>query len=109
MVRKTPVPWLLEWLEPATHGAATGCAAVCVDTLRHALLTTDLSKHAGAAEDAAVALAASAQRVDSLTVLTPEAIDATPALPLIAPGGAGRAGCADRGRGRSRRGPGARR
>jgi nucleotide-binding universal stress UspA family protein len=48
------------------------------------LLTTDLSKHAGAAEDAAVGLAPNAQRVDCLTVLPPEAIDATPALPLMA-------------------------
>jgi len=84
MVRKTPVPLLLEWLEPATHGPATGCAAVCVDTLRHVLLTTDLSKHAGAAEDAAVALAPNARRVDCLAVLKPDAIDATPALPLMA-------------------------
>ena len=84
MVRKTPLPLLLEWLEPVAHGAAPGCAAVCVDTLRHVLLTTDLSKHAGAAEDAAVALAPNAQRVDCLAVLTPDAIDATPALPLMA-------------------------
>ncbi|MDO9074740.1 MAG: universal stress protein [Rubrivivax sp.] len=84
MVHKTPVPLLLEWLEPVSHGAAPGCAPVCVDTLRHVLLTTDLSKHAGAAEDAAVALAPSARQVDCLAVLTPEAIDATPALPLMA-------------------------
>jgi len=84
MVRKTRVPLLLEWLEPASHGTVPGCAAVCVDTLRHVLLATDLSKHAGAAEGAAVALAAEAQRVDCLAVLTLEAIDATPALPLMA-------------------------
>jgi nucleotide-binding universal stress UspA family protein len=84
MVRKTQVPLLLEWLEPAGHGAATGCAAVCADTLRHVLLATDLSKHAGAAERAAIELAAEAQRVDCLAVLTPEAIDATPALSLMA-------------------------
>ncbi len=84
MVRQTPVPLLLEWLEPISHGAAPGCAAVCVDTLRRVLLATDLSKHAGAAEGAAVALASNAQLVDCLAVLTPEAIDATPALPLMA-------------------------
>ncbi len=84
MVRKTKLPLLLEWLEPVSHGAAPGCAAVCVDTLRHVLLATDLSKHAGAAEHAAVALAAQAQRVDCLAVLTPEAVDGTPALPLMA-------------------------
>ena len=84
MVRKTQVPLLLEWLEPTAQGAATGCAAVCVDTLRHVLLATDLSKHAGAAERAAIELSAQAQRVDCLAVLTPEAIDAVPALPLMA-------------------------
>jgi len=84
MVRKTQVPLLLEWLEPAGHGTATGCAAVCADTLRHVLLATDLSKHAGAAERAAVSLASDAQRVDCLAVLTADAIGATPALPLMA-------------------------
>jgi nucleotide-binding universal stress UspA family protein len=84
MVRKTQVPLLLEWLEPTGHGAATGCAAVCVDTLRHVLLATDLSKHASGAERAAVALTPHAQRVDCLVVLTPDDIDATPALPLMA-------------------------
>jgi hypothetical protein len=84
MVRKTQVPLLLEWLEPTGHGAVTGCAAVCVDTLRHVLLATDLSKHAGAAERAAVAMAPDAQRVDCLVVLTQDEIDATPALPLMA-------------------------
>lgn len=83
-VRKTRLPLLLEWLEPSGRGAAAGCAAVCVDTLRHVLLATDLSKHAGAAERAAVALAAEAGRVDCLSVLTPDAVDATPALPLMA-------------------------
>jgi nucleotide-binding universal stress UspA family protein len=84
MVRKTQLPLLLEWIEPAGHGAATGCAEVCVDTLRHVLVATDLSKHAAAAERAAVALAPETKRVDCLAVLTPDAIDATPALPLMA-------------------------
>ncbi len=52
--------------------------------MRHVLLATDLSKHASAAERVAVALAPNAQRVDCLTVLTAEAVDATPALPLMA-------------------------
>ena len=60
------------------------CRAVCVDTLRHVLLATDLSKHASAAERAAIELSAQAQGVDCLAVLTPEAIDAVPALPLTA-------------------------
>ena len=84
MVRRTQVPLLLEWLEPTGDGATRGCAAVCAVTLRHVLLATDLSKHAGSAESAAVALASDAQRVDCLAVLTADAIDATPALPLMA-------------------------
>lgn len=83
VVRKTPLPLLLQWLEPTGHGDAPGCRVVCAEPFRHVLLATDLSKHAGAAERAAVALAAAAQRVDCLVVLTPEAIDATPALPLM--------------------------
>lgn len=83
MARRTQVPLLLRWLEPTGQGAARGCAAVCVDTMRHVLLATDLSKHAGAAERAVVELASDAQRVDCLTVLTRDAIDATPALPLM--------------------------
>lgn len=82
VVRKTPVPLLLQWLEPNDGGDA--CIATCVDTLRHVLLATDLSKHAGGAERAAVAMAPRAGRIDCLTVLTPEAVDATPALPLMA-------------------------
>ncbi|MDZ7592135.1 MAG: universal stress protein [Rubrivivax sp.] len=84
MVRKTSVPLLLQWLEPTDHGGVPGCTVVCADPLRHVLLATDLSKHAAAAERAAVALAAIARRVDGLVVLTPKAIDATPALPLMA-------------------------
>lgn len=84
MVRRTQVPLLLEWLEPTAREATPGCAAVCADTLRHVLLATDLSKHAAAAEHAALAFAVEARQIDCLTVLTPDAIDATPALPLMA-------------------------
>jgi nucleotide-binding universal stress UspA family protein len=84
VVRKTTVPLLLQWLEPAGHGGVARCRVVCAEPFRHVLLATDLSKHAGAAERAAVALAADAQRVDCLLVLTPEAIDATPAARLMA-------------------------
>ena len=107
MVRKTHVPLLLEWLEPVSHGAAPGCAAVCVDTLRHVLLTTDLSKHAGAAEHAAVALATecTARRLPGRADTGGRRCHAGPTAD--GPGGAGRAGRTDRGGGRSRRGPGA--
>lgn len=84
VIRKTQVPLLLQWLAPDRKGGEESCAAVCVDNLRHVLLATDLSKHAGAAEDAAIALAPRAQRVDCLAVLTPADIDATPALPVMA-------------------------
>lgn len=84
VVRRTQVPLLLEWLEPTARDATPSCSAVCVETLRHVLLATDLSKHAGGAERAAVAFAPEAQQVDCLAVLTPDAIDATPALPLMA-------------------------
>lgn len=84
VVRRAQVPVLLQWLAPVRNGDEAGCAAVCIDTLRHVLLATDLSKHAGAAEDAAIALARRAQRVDCLVVLTPAEIDATPALPIMA-------------------------
>ncbi|ODT26925.1 MAG: hypothetical protein ABS54_06660 [Hyphomicrobium sp. SCN 65-11] len=81
VIRKTRVPLLLQWIEPDTGG---GAEAVCVETLRHVLLATDLSKHAQGAERTAVALAPRAGRIDCASVLTPQAIDATPALPVMA-------------------------
>ncbi|MCC7218229.1 MAG: universal stress protein [Burkholderiales bacterium] len=82
LVRRTEFPLLLQWLEP--NGDATaGCTAVCADALRHVLLATDLSRHAASAERAAVQLAPAAPIVDCLVVLTPDAVAATPALPLM--------------------------
>lgn len=83
LVRKTQVPLLLEWLEPNGDSTALHCIDGCARTLRHVLLTTDLSKHAAAAQDAAVMLAGRAMQIDCLSVVTPQAKDATPAWPLM--------------------------
>lgn len=83
LVRKTPLPLLLQWIEPEVQGAQKGFGVVCTETLRHVLLATDLSKHASAAEQAAVALAGHASQIDCLTVLTRRALDVTPALTLM--------------------------
>lgn len=82
VIRKTRLPLLLQWIEPGAANAEL--EVVCAETLRHVVLATDLSKHAQGAERAAVALAPRADRVDCMSVLTPQAIDATPALPLMA-------------------------
>ena len=81
LVRKTPLPLLLHWIEPDVQ--STGFSAVCTETLRHVMLATDLSRHASAAEQAAVALAGHASRIVCLTVLTRRAMDDTPALTLM--------------------------
>ncbi|MDP2449622.1 MAG: universal stress protein [Polaromonas sp.] len=83
LIRKTTLPLLLQWIEPDAEGTAGRCSAVCTKTLRHVLLATDLSKHASAAERVAIALAGRAAQIDCLTVLAPQAIEATPALPLM--------------------------
>lgn len=83
MIRKATLPLLLQWIEPDAESTAGRCSAVCTKTLRHVLLATDLSKHASAAERVAVALAGRAARIDCLTVLSPQAIETTPALPLM--------------------------
>jgi nucleotide-binding universal stress UspA family protein len=81
LIRKTTLPTLLEWVEPSADRTAAHCKAVCHHTLSHVLLATDLSKHARGAEDTAALLATKAESTDLLTVLTPDAIDDTPALP----------------------------
>lgn len=83
LVRKTPLPLLLQWIEPDAESADGRCSAVFTQTLRHVLLATDLSKYASAAEQAAIALAGRAAQIDCLTVLTRQAIDDTPALTLM--------------------------
>ncbi|MEX1198778.1 MAG: universal stress protein [Pseudohongiellaceae bacterium] len=68
VVRKSQKPVLLEWIEPGDGQGEHRCDAVCLDTLRHVVLSTDLSGNAAAAADAAVLLAGGAKRVDCLHV-----------------------------------------
>lgn len=87
LVRRTTLPLLLLWIEPSAEGTAARCEATCTDMLRHPMLATDLSRHAAAAERSAAALVSTGEGVsafDAVTVLTPEAIFETPALPLMA-------------------------
>lgn len=83
VISKSPLPALLEWLEPTADATKERCQAVCTDTLAHVILATDLSRHAAGAEEAAMALAAAGARIDTLTVLSAQAIEDTPALPLM--------------------------
>lgn len=56
---------------------------MCIEVPAHVILASDLSRHAAGAKRAAVALAAPGVRIDTLTVLSPQAIEDTPALPLM--------------------------
>lgn len=84
VIRKTDLPLLLEWIEPTAEATAARCEAVCRESLRHPMLATDFSRHARAAENAAVALSPRAGRTDCLHVMTSAAHYATPALPSMA-------------------------
>lgn len=84
VIRKTRIPLLLEWIEPTAEATAARCEAVCRESLRHLILATDFSRHALAAEHAAVSLAPKAGRADCVHVLTEAARYATPALPVMA-------------------------
>lgn len=81
VIRKTKRPILLEWVEPSADKTRQHCEAVCKHTLDHVLLATDLSKQARGAEETVTHLAAGAAQTDLLTVLTPDAVDRTPAWP----------------------------
>jgi nucleotide-binding universal stress UspA family protein len=84
VIRKSTLPVLLQWVEPTPGATKARCEAVCKNMLEHVLLATDRSKHAGAAEAAAVALAPKAARTDILTVLAPAARDAAMMVPMMA-------------------------
>lgn len=75
---------LLEWIEPSADATQKKCEAVCTDTLRHVLLATDFSKHALAAENAAVELAKHASVVDCEHVLSTTEKADKPPLPVMA-------------------------
>lgn len=72
VVRKSPIPVLIEWIEASEAGTAGKYAPVCERKLDRILLATDLSEHSTAAEDAAVFLSARAGETDVLTVLPDE-------------------------------------
>lgn len=83
VIRKTTRPVLMEWVEPSADKTRERCEAACKHALDHVLLATDLSKHAARAQSAFIELATRAGQVDLLTVLTPDVLDRTPALPIM--------------------------
>jgi len=66
LVRRSPLPLLLQWIEPAAPGQH--CAAVCPDLLRHLLFATDFSTRAEPARQVVAALAGKAQRLSCVHV-----------------------------------------
>ncbi len=83
VIRKTTLPLLLEWIEPSKLKTGTGDDLICTNTLRKALLATDLSKHAGPAERAAIGLAAPGRRIDCLHVIAEATRESIPAWPIM--------------------------
>lgn len=83
VMRKAARPVLLEWVEPSADKTRERCEAACRKALDHILLATDLSKHAARAEEAFLELAARARQSAVLTVLTPDTLERTPALPIM--------------------------
>ena len=83
VIRKTTLPLLLEWIEPDKLRTGSGDELICTNTLRKALLATDLSKHAGPAECAAIGLAAPGRRIDCLHVIAEATRESIPAWPVM--------------------------
>lgn len=83
VMHKSQLPVLLEWVEPSADKTLERCEATCQRALQHIMLATDLSSHASAAQQAAISLATKASKIDLVTVLTPEALNAIPAWPLM--------------------------
>jgi nucleotide-binding universal stress UspA family protein len=81
VIRRSTVPLLLEWIEPSEVATAARCEAVCEDTLRHVLLATDFSRRSEAAEQAAIALAPRARRVECVHVIASDEDPKTPVSP----------------------------
>lgn len=84
LIRKTPLPLLLEWIEPCQGKKCTDCELVCTRLPGKMLLATDFSKHAHAAERVTVGMIKPGQPIDCLHVLTAAACEAIPAWPLMA-------------------------
>lgn len=84
VIRNTSLPLLLEWIEPTAAATQQKCEAVCSNTLSHVLLATDFSKHAAAAEETAIGLAAKAQRLECVHVIDEADRTAQPVSPAHA-------------------------
>lgn len=74
VLRKSPLPVWLDWLEPTADDTRARCERVCSGGLKRLLLATDFSDDAGPAESVAVDLAATAEAVDLVHVLDEAAI-----------------------------------
>ncbi|HYQ37927.1 MAG TPA: universal stress protein [Pseudomonas sp.] len=83
VIRKTRLPLLLEWLEPGADAGSMDCAAVCHELRRKVLLATDFSRHASAAERAAIALVKRGRPTDCLHVMSEAERAARPAWPIM--------------------------
>lgn len=77
VLRNSPLPVLLQWIEPDAEATSQRCQAVCRNTLQHVMIATDFSANAATAEDTALQLASRANRIDCLHVLAPNDCEAT--------------------------------
>ncbi|MCC5992714.1 MAG: universal stress protein [Rhodobacteraceae bacterium] len=72
VIRISPLPVRLEWVEPTDKAGDEACARMCHAGLRRVLLATDFSSQAQEAELAAIKLAPHAGVVDLLHVTSPD-------------------------------------
>ncbi len=84
LIRKTTLPLFLEWIAPEADDTGAQDMPPSKSALGHVLLATDLSKYASGAENLIRELSTEATRIDLLTVLTPDGLNNTPALPVMA-------------------------
>jgi len=68
LVRTSPLPLLLEWIEPTAAATGRGWAAVCREPLRHVLFATDFSERAANAGQVVQALASQAGQLSCVHV-----------------------------------------
>ncbi|KAF0806147.1 UspA domain-containing protein [Alcanivorax xiamenensis] len=84
LIRKTTLSLFLEWVAPDAEDTGTEGAPPVTPALNQVLLATDLSRYASGAENLIRELSTEATRIDLLTVLTPDGLINTPALPVMA-------------------------
>ena len=84
LLNRSPVPVLLEWVEPSSSPGTSRWHLVCDDTLRHLVCFTDFSPHAQAAQRVTLALSHRARQVDFIHVATPERLRELPSWPVMA-------------------------